>query len=448
MEVSTQNKSGTRDVTVEEMRRYIGSVVGGGGSFLPLSGGTLTGALRLDDIADSTSSVTGSLQTDGGLGVVKKAHFGNRVTIENNIPQLRFIDTNAALDEGDWEFVALAGASFTLRALTEAGGAGDIAFSISRTGTVIATIDFADNNILTTGIGQFGSVGIDTNVPDKSLEIRNASPVIRLRDTGATADATNAFLEFGGTDTGSWVRTGWVGDGSSGSTDISLRADIGNLILADSGGVVLTLSGGNATFTGGVIISSVIGIDINPGSDIDADLITVGVTGAPKLQWDESENAFNFSHDILVAGSPVGSADTIPPIGTILAWHKSFTNTPALSDGWVECNGQTLSDATSVYDGQVIPDLNGDARFLRGSATSGTEQAEDFKSHTHIQDAHTHGLTNTPRIRTSEMAAGGNAGAERGLETTIDSTTAINQNTGGAETRPINMSVVWIMRVT
>ena len=33
------------------------------------------------------------------------------------------------------------------------------------------------------------------------------------------------------------------------------------------------------------------GVDVNPGSDADADLITVGVTGTPKLWWDESDNA-------------------------------------------------------------------------------------------------------------------------------------------------------------
>jgi hypothetical protein len=59
------------------------------------------------------------------------------------------------------------------------------------------------------------------------------------------------------------------------------------------------------------------------------------------------------------------------PIGSIVAWHKSFANTPSLPNGWVECNGQTLSDSESVYDGQVIPDLNGETRFIRGGATSG-----------------------------------------------------------------------------
>lgn len=62
------------------------------------------------------------------------------------------------------------------------------------------------------------------------------------------------------------------------------------------------------------------------------------------------------------------------PIGCCLPWLKSFTNVPALPPNWVECNGQSLSDAASVFNGQTIPNLNGSSstkRFLRGSTTSG-----------------------------------------------------------------------------
>jgi hypothetical protein len=64
------------------------------------------------------------------------------------------------------------------------------------------------------------------------------------------------------------------------------------------------------------------------------------------------------------------------PIGGIIAWAKSLTGVPALNAGYVECNGQTLSDTASLLNGQVIPDLNGALgdkiqRFLRGAATSG-----------------------------------------------------------------------------
>ncbi|TRZ64712.1 MAG: hypothetical protein D4Q79_00980 [Spirochaetia bacterium] len=123
----------------------------------------------------------------------------------------------------------------------------------------------------------------------------------------------------------------------------------------------------------------------------------------------------------------------IVPIGSIIAWHKSFTNTPALPSGWVEANGQVLSDSNSPYNGQTIPNLNGDARFLRGGSISGTLQADELKSHTHgfgsgVGTATEHG-NNTPK-----------AGEW------VDGTYYVN-STGGSETRPINMAVVWIMRV-
>jgi len=61
----------------------------------------------------------------------------------------------------------------------------------------------------------------------------------------------------------------------------------------------------------------------------------------------------------------------IAPIGSILPFHKSFNNTPSLPENWVECNGQTINDSESPYDGQTVPDLNGEQRFIRGSKSSG-----------------------------------------------------------------------------
>jgi len=60
-----------------------------------------------------------------------------------------------------------------------------------------------------------------------------------------------------------------------------------------------TLSGAN-DFTGAVSVSTANGIDYNPGSDTDVDLITVGVTGAPRVWWDESEDSFIFTKGIQV----------------------------------------------------------------------------------------------------------------------------------------------------
>lgn len=89
-----------------------------------------------------------------------------------------------------------------------------------------------------------------------------------------------------------------------------------------------------------------------------------------------------------------GSAFGNVPVGTIMAWNKSFPNTPALPSGWLECNGQTVSDAESPYNGLTLPDLNSTGRFLRGGATSGVLQADALGSHSHTvtDPGHTHSV--------------------------------------------------------
>ncbi|MFO1527224.1 MAG: hypothetical protein U1F16_14750 [Turneriella sp.] len=154
-----------------------------------------------------------------------------------------------------------------------------------------------------------------------------------------------------------------------------------------------------------------------------------------------------------------------PPIGTILAWHKSLTGTPGLpaSGEWVECNGQTLSDAQSPYNSQVIPNLNGDAAganspgqtaklsmFLRGGLNSGTGQQDAFQGHWHeLRKA----IDNSP-LGTDPGTYGANPGSSvspNGTES-VQARASISDGANGAprtanETRPVNMSVVWIMKV-
>ncbi len=184
------------------------------------------------------------------------------------------------------------------------------------------------------------------------------------------------------------------------------------------------------------------------------------------------------------------------PIGSIEAFHKNMAATPTLPWGWVECNGQVLSDPESPYNGQTIPSLNATGKFLRGSTVSGTMQNEDVGGHTHAGATaaagnHNHGgstgsvnSTNgrvvpwDDNLSTNKMnsantgqlintPAGGGGFPWDGLATVgnflttidqLDHTHAIstdgnhthtfttNANTG-TETRPTNMSVVWIMRV-
>ena len=85
------------------------------------------------------------------------------------------------------------------------------------------------------------------------------------------------------------------------------------------------------------------------------------------------------------AGTSTSTSSTsiIAPIGSIMPWLKSFTNTPqVLPTGWMEADGSAISDADSVYDGQNAPDLNG-GEFIRGAATSGGTGGSDTMAHTH-----------------------------------------------------------------
>jgi len=68
------------------------------------------------------------------------------------------------------------------------------------------------------------------------------------------------------------------------------------------------------------------------------------------------------------------------PIKTILSWAKTLDSS-LIPDGWVECNGQVLSDADSPLNGLTMPNLNVTKRFLRGSSTSGTTGGSDTHRH-------------------------------------------------------------------
>jgi hypothetical protein len=161
------------------------------------------------------------------------------------------------------------------------------------------------------------------------------------------------------------------------------------------------------------------------------------------------------------------------PIGAILAWHGSFPRTPVLSQGWAPCNGQTLVDVASPYNGQTLPNLNGDARFLRGSLSSGGLQADQLQHHEHDHNLgtqasgdHSHEFPNQVWSEPLNQNGRDNYGnfsqanwpTHNRFKRTDPAGSHAHAVTGkvldvsagahtGAETRPINMAVIWIMRI-
>jgi hypothetical protein len=130
------------------------------------------------------------------------------------------------------------------------------------------------------------------------------------------------------------------------------------------------------------------------------------------------------------------------PVGTILPWAKTLTGTPALPDGYVQCDGQVLSDGDSVYNGQTIPDLNGGNRFLRGNSTSGTTGGS---------------ATNSTNLRINASYTGNSSGSGEygyvpGNTLQLRGAGGSNFDRVGADTDTFNIlppyfNIVWIMRI-
>ena len=115
------------------------------------------------------------------------------------------------------------------------------------------------------------------------------------------------------------------------------------------------------------------------------------------------------------------------PIGGIISWHKSFSATPPTKPyGWVECNGQTITDANSIYNGQTVPDLNSTQRFLRGASSSGGTSGSDTHSHT----------VNSTTLSSNAIA---------GVSTTV--VISVSASTSSESTLPTYFEVVFLIKI-
>lgn len=188
-------------------------------------------------------------------------------------------------------------------------------------------------------------------------------------------------------------------------------------------------------------------------------------------------------------GTPIGSNDAarimdfgqyLPP-GAIGLFSQKVA-----PGGWLVADGSAISRITfanlfAVYlaDGLIygagdnsttfnLPNYQGallrawdNGRGFDPARVFGTYQADMFASHTHVQNAHTHTVVDPghshsvgPSGVTLNVSAGGIAGTQPGggvtgsatTGITLANATAVNQNTGGAETVPKNYAVLVCIR--
>jgi len=135
-------------------------------------------------------------------------------------------------------------------------------------------------------------------------------------------------------------------------------------------------------------------------------------------------------------GAHTGTPDPDVPIGSIIAWHKSLGGVPqSLPSGWVQCDGQLISDPRSPLNNQNAPNLSGGGSFLRGDSTSGSTGGAN--THSHLYSG-----TTDPEDSDQTVQAGGSA--------TLPGEGHAHPYSGitdAADSAPPYMTVVWIMRI-
>ena len=97
----------------------------------------------------------------------------------------------------------------------------------------------------------------------------------------------------------------------------------------------------DTTIVGDLTIQTTNGIDINPGSDADADLVSVGVTGSPKIKWDESEDAFQVIEKLLL-GTNASLTKTVN--GSSITSKMSLDTNTTTDSGGIDITRHGSSD--------------------------------------------------------------------------------------------------------
>ena len=143
---------------------------------------------------------------------------------------------------------------------------------------------------------------------------------------------------------------------------------------------------------------------------------------------------------------------TVAPVGTIIAWssipNKGSKKPVQLPAGWVKCDGSVIPKG--IWKGQKTPDINGEERFLRGSSKSNLLDVEDGQVQTLTYDDYTWAVEcPSSRSKTGQ----GTPGYTPGHPWFPDQNdfhckrTSNVGGTGGDETRPKNIRVIYIMKI-
>jgi hypothetical protein len=99
----------------------------------------------------------------------------------------------------------------------------------------------------------------------------------------------------------------------------------------------MNLSTTALTVDAGLILTTNDGVDYTPGGDLDTDIATITVTGTPKLWWDESEDAFAFTHRVIASAGvqTAYSTDNVADPPTDAELDTAFGDPTTVGSGFI-----------------------------------------------------------------------------------------------------------------
>lgn len=176
------------------------------------------------------------------------------------------------------------------------------------------------------------------------------------------------------------------------------------------------------------------------GATFQADGVTEGM-----IIYNSTDDTFGIvdsvdSETLISIRADVGSGSSTTDVFPLGTENYVIYATPESPVGWAECNGQTISDAASPYNGVAIPDLHSAVeedygRFLRGFNRSGITHGSQNKTHTH-----------TVEFQRSAGTSVSNIGASANSGLTSNKTTS-GSTSSGVEVRTVAYTTVFIMRI-
>lgn len=105
-------------------------------------------------------------------------------------------------------------------------------------------------------------------------------------------------------------------------------------------------------------------------------------------EWNNSGETTYYNSQILYADDLNLTMSVGIPIGGIVGWVDNLGELGSINlpDNWQLCDGTTISDSDSPLNGETVPDLNAENKYLRGNTTS--TGSGGTTSHGHTTDTY------------------------------------------------------------